>query len=247
MKKHPVIESNSLLRPSSSNRAERGYPRKAFTLIELLVVVAIIAILAALLLPALRQAREKAKAMKCLSNLKQFGYAAVMYINENNDVIPPAQTGTASFASAGFFFQPYGSLGRYLWPQATVDATHPCRLRCPSYSTAGGLPPAGEPMVNLNVEICYFASWPCPTCRARYTTVNSLPPAAGVVLMQDMEGTFLSLDSFWVTGYYAIFPGYLKQYYSYRHLGGFNVLFLDGHAAWQKSLPATLETWGRDL
>lgn len=63
--------------------------KKTFTLIELLIVIAIIAILASMLLPALNNAREKAKGINCLSNLKQFGLAMNMYFNDNNAWIPP--------------------------------------------------------------------------------------------------------------------------------------------------------------
>ncbi|MBI4028427.1 MAG: prepilin-type N-terminal cleavage/methylation domain-containing protein [Verrucomicrobia bacterium] len=100
---------------SAGRHGRRGH--SAFTLIELLVVIAIISILAALLMPALSAAREKGRQAICMNNLKQIGYGALLYANDNNDclplfgardpgIIPPANDWNLWFCWAGMI-DPY--------------------------------------------------------------------------------------------------------------------------------------------
>jgi prepilin-type N-terminal cleavage/methylation domain-containing protein len=90
---------------------------KGFTLIELLVVIAIIAILAALLLPALSNAKERAKRMQDLNNTRQLGIGVTMYAGDNADrVLPALNLGTPAapnFHPLALDFNMAGALKSY--------------------------------------------------------------------------------------------------------------------------------------
>lgn len=108
-----------------SARSKKGM---GFTLIELLVVVATIMILAALLLPALSQAREKAKMTRCIANLKNIYIGFFMYLDDNDEWLPYAVDKLSRGAD--------GVMGNWIgWePMIQGDYISPSLTDCPTRS-----------------------------------------------------------------------------------------------------------------
>ena len=89
--KHQKLRLDSHADDVSSPLAKGAFQAVGFTLIELLVVIAVIAVLAAILLPTLAKAKAKAQQTYCLNNVKQLALGTHLYVDDNNQWMPPMQ------------------------------------------------------------------------------------------------------------------------------------------------------------
>jgi len=144
--------------------------RRGFTLIELLVVIAIIAILAAILFPVFAQAREKARAISCLSNAKQIGTGLYMYSQDYDETIVPWFAGTGKprdnwrhdLNSWCVLLQPYIKNGAPVDPPTSTFSNVKAigMMACPSFNPAAMSASALAPDCDADPLTAYYpALW----------------------------------------------------------------------------------------
>jgi prepilin-type N-terminal cleavage/methylation domain-containing protein/prepilin-type processing-associated H-X9-DG protein len=218
-----------------------AHRRRGFTLIELLVVIAIIAILAAILFPVFAQAREKARATGCLSNMKQLGTAESMYLQDYDggiqELIPGGAAGLA------------GKVGEPSMWMATLQPyiKNTDIFRCPSSSIAK-VDISFNGRTSCSIGMNSFLGWYFNYFYEVIIKGDESNPAYPRPVREPMitypAQTVLFADAFDLTvgtttprGYW-LDPGYGKGVrfgLSDRHSQGTNVTFVDGHAKWYRT------------
>ena len=195
---------------------------KKFTLIELLVVIAIIAILASMLLPALNQAREKAKSIKCAGNLKQLGTAVSMYTGDYEDWMP-----VAAIAATDLGWQRWKvEMSEYIYGSpvlVTDDKLRTGAFECPSFQNHTGVSDADG---GYGWNYAYLGQ----DNGSRIKVLRVTQPTS-TIMIGDTSNSDIITSRHAVTLYAPSKVGTNLHQISDRHNGSMNISWVDGHVS----------------
>ena len=225
--------------------------KKKFTLIELLVVIAIIAILAAMLLPALQQARERAKAINCVNQFNTSGKSLNAYAEDNQDFLPMYAasylTNWSTSSMRNYWTGLTHSNQRYSGRYDTGGKSYISNQMCPSaVPTERSWNWVNSKMLITHGYNYYFTDYYTSPNVTKYP--NSKPGMrkrttwrfpSMLLNMADAITPTVGTRSYFDTTYTAD-----QKLMDARHAGGSNILFGDGHVSYMKAGEVPSEQFG---
>jgi len=230
---------------TSNVRIQQKRRDPGFTLIELLVVIAIIAILAALLLPALAAAKEKAKRIACLNNLKQMGVGIQIYTDDSDGIFPPGngQSGLSDsppWVQDALTTNVVYALDTYLKVQTNSSSSV---WTCPNRSDGLPTPPTG-PYLQIYIGYSYMggmrdvggsSGW--ANLSRSYSPVKRTTAKTWWVVAAD---AILKIDGVWsaqkaVGTSFEFEYSHVPPHMTGGRAAGANELLVDGSANWCKA------------
>lgn len=198
-------------------RREKHAENSRFTLIELLIVIAIIAILAGMLLPALNTAKEKARTIKCSSNMTGLAKYVIMYTMDYYDYIPGPGVSYGGNAAT--------EVWNWYWmndfsDEYKIPKCHDLHVSVVTVKSSIFMCPSHADYDQYALKNSYGLN-------SKFTFLRKVRQPSRVCLLGESRGHSLILSTSTATA-----PGNMTM--ALRHSGGMNVAYMDGHVAWSE-------------